>query len=82
MRIMFWNTYKNISINQAVWEIAKEKNIDIIFLAEYQDNIQNLKDNLDMQSYVTLGCDRIKVIGRVKREIGRASCRERVSSPV
>lgn len=67
MRIMFWNTYKNISINQAVWEIAKEKNIDIIFLAEYQDNIQNLKDNLDMQSYVTLGCDRIKVIGRVKR---------------
>ena len=66
MRIMFWNTYKNISINQTVCEIAKEKNIDIVFLAEYQDDIQILADNLGMHSYVTLGCDRIKVIGRVK----------------
>lgn len=63
---MFWNTYKNASINQVVCEIAKEKDIDIIFLAEYQDNIQSLMSALDMQPYVTLGCDRIKVIGRKK----------------
>jgi len=63
---MFWNTHKNASINQIICEIAKEKAIDIIFLAEYQDNIHNLIDTLDMQPYVTLGCDRIKVIGRKK----------------
>lgn len=66
MKILFWNTYKNTSINQVIYEIAKEKDIDIIFLAEYQDNIQNLINALDMQPYVTLGCDRIKVIGRKK----------------
>lgn len=66
MRIMFWNTYKNTSINQIICEIAKENNVDIIFLAEYEDNIQSLICALDMQSYFTLGCDRIKVIGKKK----------------
>lgn len=42
MKIMFWNTYKNTSINQVICEIAREKDVDIIVLAEYQDDIQNL----------------------------------------
>ena len=66
MKIMFWNTYKNTSINQVICEIAREKDIDIIVLAEYQDDIQNLIGDLNMQPYVTLGCDRIKIIGRKK----------------
>ena len=66
MRIMFWNTYKNNSINHTICEIAKEKDIDIIFLAEYEDNIQILNDTLGMHSYFTLGCERIKVVGRKK----------------
>lgn len=64
MKIMFWNTYKNTSINQTIAEIAEEKEIDIILLAEYQDSIESLIATLDMQPYVTLGCDRIKAIGR------------------
>ena len=66
MRVMFWNTHKNVSINQIICKIAREKDIDIIFLAEYDDNIQSLAGALDMQSYFTLGCDRIKVMGRIK----------------
>ena len=66
MKIMFWNTYKNTSINQVICEIAREKDVDIIVLAEYQDDIQNLIGALNMQPYVTLGCDRIKIIGRKK----------------
>lgn len=54
------------SLSQIICEIAKENNVDIIFLAEYEDNIQSLICALDMQSYFTLGCDRIKVIGKKK----------------
>lgn len=66
MRIMFWNTYKNLSINQIICEITKEKNIDIIVLAEYQDNLQSLVKSLNMSPYFTLGCDQIKIIGKLE----------------
>lgn len=66
MKVMFWNTYNNVAINQIICDIAKENNVDIIVLAEYQDDIQNLTNDLGMQQYFTLGCDKITLVGRIE----------------
>lgn len=70
MRIAFWNTHKNETINEILCDIIYEKGINIIVLAEYnadsQDLIQRLSLlNIEMEPYLTIGCDRIVMFGSI-----------------
>lgn len=70
MRTLFWNTHKNININAILSELIIENNISIAVLAEYEANLDELIQILldrgkNMQPYLTIGCDRIKIIGSV-----------------
>ena len=55
MKFLFWNTHKNVSINQIICKIAREKDIDIIFLAEYDDNSINfVLSELIMENHISI----------------------------
>ncbi len=69
MKVLFWNTHKNKNINTILSEIIMENNINIVALAEYADNLDNLKNELllnglEMRIYYT-NCERIKLIGNL-----------------
>ncbi|WP_038257852.1 hypothetical protein [Hungatella hathewayi] len=71
MKIAFWNTNKNIKINDLLCRIIDEKKIDIFVLAEYNDDcerlIQNLENNgIIMEQYFSPGCERITILGRIQ----------------
>lgn len=66
MKIMFWNTHKSHNINQTIVDIVQEKSVDIIALAEYSDDINVLCSTLNMNPYLTIGCNRIIVLGTKK----------------
>ena len=73
MKVLFWNTHNNININTILGEIIIENSVDIIALAEYSDNIDNLIDSLkecgiEMQKYVC-SSQRITVIGNINNAI-------------
>ena len=68
MKFMFWNTHKNRNINATICDIAWEHNINIIILAEYDDDMSMLinqleSNNIYMGQYFTKGCDRIVILG-------------------
>mgnify|MGYP007003794753 FL=1 len=68
MRFLFWNTYNNTDINPIICEIVEEQNINTIILAEYKDSVDDLIQHLFqkgilMHPYITLGCDRITMLG-------------------
>lgn len=70
MRVLFWNTHKNEKINKVLYDIIVENNISIVVLAEYKANLQQLIENLmdcglRMQQYITVGCERIIIIGKM-----------------
>ena len=46
MNISFWNTHKNKSINEFLISMIIEKNIDMMILAEYEDDIKHLINDL------------------------------------
>lgn len=46
MNISFWNTHRNKEINEFLVSIINEKNIDIMIMAEYEDNINYLINEL------------------------------------
>ncbi len=46
MNISFWNTYRNKEINEFLISLIIEKNLDILVLAEYNDNIYDLINEL------------------------------------
>lgn len=74
MKFAFWNVNKNKSINGYIAEIVIENDIDIVVLAEYEDDryelINQLKNNnMDMSQYFTAGCDRIIILGKVKNVV-------------
>ncbi len=67
MKFLFWNTYKNESINSVLSELIMENNISIAVLAEYSANMKELIDilisnGIIMKQYYC-GCDRIKLLG-------------------
>ena len=68
MKYLFWNTHKNLTINPILCDLMIENNITIAILAEYTANPSELIELLDikglsMQQYITIGCERIKIIG-------------------
>lgn len=68
MRIAFWNTNKNIDINEYIVDLIKDNDIDILVMAEYGDDKKNLLDklneqNISMVEYASFGCDRIVIFG-------------------
>ena len=46
MNISFWNTHKNEKINEFLISLILEKNLDIMILAEYNDNINYIINEL------------------------------------
>ncbi len=66
MKIVFWNTYKNININEYLVNLIIEHNCDIIVLAEYKGNEANLKNELyirgyEFEEYSMFACKKIKI---------------------
>lgn len=71
MKVLFWNTNKNKNINRILYDIIIENSIAFVALAEYADDISQLKymlasSGLPMNEYVTIGCDRINMIGSIQ----------------
>ena len=69
MRIVFWNTNKNENINEYISDIIVEQEIDILALAEYESDIEELKKmlalyNIVIEQAITIGCDRITILKR------------------
>lgn len=70
MKVLFWNTHKNVDINSTISELVVENNISIVVLAEYIANIDDLLSilllqyGLKMQRYYSC-CERITIIGAV-----------------
>jgi len=67
MRIAFWNTGKN-RINKLIFSLIAENNVDLIGLAEYQDDINELigmlsKSGRCMDRIDAAGCERVLLIG-------------------
>ena len=46
MRILFWNTHRNVDINSYILDIVNQNEIDVLVLAEYMAEINELNDNL------------------------------------
>ena len=71
LRICFWNTNKNVKINNYISDIIVENIVDIFVLAEYEASIKELKrklalNNIVIEQAITIGCDRITVLKKGK----------------
>lgn len=68
LRVLFWNTHKNIAINPIIYDLIVENNISIIVLAEYVANSEELlkallfEHGINMEGYYS-SCERIKIFG-------------------
>ena len=70
MRILFWNTHQNRSINTILGELIIENNASIVVLAEYRADINELINILSlygvtMRQYDSC-CERIKLLGSME----------------
>lgn len=63
MKFLFWNTHRNVKINYVLEQLIEENNIHIIMLAEYKADINDLLSKFQLFEYVTVGCDRINILG-------------------
>ena len=68
MRILFWNTHRNVDINSYILDIVNQNEIDVLVLAEYMAEINELNDNLKqckkrLFNWNTKGCERIHIWG-------------------
>ncbi len=64
MKIMFWNTNRNNNINEYIAKLIREYNIDILVLAEYTSDSDELitllfNQSLNFDKCTTIGCERI-----------------------
>lgn len=64
MRILFWNTNRNENINEYVANLVRDYNIDVLVLAEYVADKNNLQELFEEYGQVlkegnTIGCNRI-----------------------
>ena len=41
MRILFWNTHRNVDINSYILDIVNQNEIDVLVLAEYMAEIND-----------------------------------------
>lgn len=69
LRVCFWNTKKNMAINEYIADIICENNIDILVLAEYSAEYGELQSELkkrkiEIEECMTNGCKRITVLKR------------------
>lgn len=72
MKFAFWDVHQNKAINNYIVDLIYENDIDIIVLAEYNDNEQKLINQLlekgiYREKYLTSGCDRIIMYGSIKK---------------
>ena len=68
MRVLFWNAYQKSGNDSVLEELIIENRISLVVLAEYRGDLGILLQNLQvrgcyMTSYITIGCNRIHVIG-------------------
>lgn len=42
MRFLFWNTHNNIAINAVLIDVIRENNVDVVVLAEYKADLNDL----------------------------------------
>lgn len=66
MRLLFWNTHKNEHINKYILRLVEENEIDILIVAEYNSNMEELDTMLDgsrkkLSRCNTIGSERIKI---------------------
>ncbi len=64
MKILFWNTHGNQNINNYVASLSVDYDVDILILAEYEDNKTDLGNILRERKLIarsTIGCDRIEI---------------------
>lgn len=71
MKILFWNTNRNKDINGYVSSLISNNSIDILALAEYTADINELlrmscSQGVRLMEYTTIGCERIKFFGNYK----------------
>lgn len=69
MNIAFWNTHRNKEINSLIVNLVIQRDIDVVALAEYDANLDELKEKLNengIHEYYTSDiCERIKLFGRL-----------------
>lgn len=66
MKILFWNTYRNKNINNYVLKLVEKYDVDILLLAEYKGNLEDLDSlliysNQKLERCNTVGCNRIEM---------------------
>ena len=66
MKILFWNTYRNKNINNYVLNLVEKYDVDILLLAEYKGNLEDLDSllicsNQKLERCNTVGCNRIEM---------------------
>ena len=47
MRILFWNTHRNVDINSYILDIVNQNEIDVLVLAEYMACLLYTSDAAD-----------------------------------
>lgn len=62
MRVLFWNTNRKEN-NLLICDLIRERQINIVVLAEYNDDIDSLAINSAMNKYQSIGCDKLTILG-------------------
>ena len=70
MKFLFWNTNNNKKINNIIWHMVQEFDINIVILAEYADDINHLlkileANNIYMGKCQMINCKKLIIIGNV-----------------
>lgn len=68
MKAVFWNTNKNTSINQYIVSLVKEREVDLIVLAEYEADSKELLNSINesgrfFNKFFTEGTNKIVILG-------------------
>lgn len=62
MRVLFWNTH-NAKLNGLIGSAVETMDVDLLVLAEYKDNSDELCQTTGMQKYLSIGCEKITLFG-------------------
>ena len=68
MKMLFWNTHRNGNINSYIFELVEQNEIDILILAEYASDNDELSKCLiqskkRLYKWNSTGCNRIQIWG-------------------
>ena len=71
MRFLFWNTHNNSQVNQTLCDIIWNNKIDIVSLAEYNGNVDDLinclkANDIYMSKYISVGCEKVITLGNIR----------------